>query len=150
MRSWSRFRPCAVVAAPESMPVDVLAAVANHRDLPTFIQHLSTKGANAIRVSGVLASMTYTSNLFMHGADESGALGTLHPIRVGAGRMGGVTGWRREVHEPFHSYSGIPLWMPTVFASLELAVSATQIEKSRLKAGAHRLRAMMRSDHPSS
>jgi len=101
MRSWSRFRPSAVADAPESSPVDELVPVLYRRDLPTLIEHLSTGGANTIHVGGILPGVTHMGDLFMHNADQPGTLGALNPVVLCAGRLGGVTGWRGEVHGRF-------------------------------------------------
>src|ERR1035437_881735 len=60
--------------------IDVLVAVANHRDLPAFVEHLNAGGANTVSAGSVLASVADTGYLLMHRADEPSALCTLHPV----------------------------------------------------------------------
>jgi hypothetical protein len=64
--------------------VDELKAVANRRDLSTFVEHLNAMSTDAGRGRGILASVPDMGDLLMHGADESGTLGALHPIGLRA------------------------------------------------------------------
>ena len=50
----------------DSTLVDVLVAVTNRGDLSPLIECLSTLGADAVHVGGILASVPYMGKLLMH------------------------------------------------------------------------------------
>ena len=83
-RSWSRCRPIAVVAAPESTLVDELVAVAYSRDLAPLVEYLNAEAADVIGVGCVLASMADIGDLLMYCANEPSTLAALHPVPLRA------------------------------------------------------------------